>query len=173
MFNSQRPSTDDLPTTRQLLRATGIAAISAGAILVAVVWPSEYGIDPTGAGRVFGLTEMGEIKQQLALEAAADAASAQTAAIPVANPQMAASEPAGTSEMQSDGARSSWRRMWALHMTGRYRGERSITIPMPMRPAFPITLMTRVQVPQARAALSWPHSTAATVGSGATVPVAL
>lgn len=106
MFNSQRPSTDDLPTTRQLLRATGIAAISAGAILVAVVWPSEYGIDPTGAGRVFGLTEMGEIKQQLALEAAADAASAQTAAIPVANPQMAASEPAGTSEMQSDGARS-------------------------------------------------------------------
>ena len=106
MFNSQRPSTDDLPTSRQLLRATGIAAFSAGAILVAVVWPSEYGIDPTGAGRVFGLTEMGEIKQQLALEAAADAASAQTASIPAADPQMAASEPASTNEMQSDGARS-------------------------------------------------------------------
>ena len=68
MFNSQRPSTDDLPTNGQLLRATAIAAIAAGAILVTVVLPSEYGIDPTGVGRVAGFTQMGEIKQQLALE---------------------------------------------------------------------------------------------------------
>ena len=72
MFNSQRPSTNDLPSNGQLLRATGIAAVAAGAILVTVVLPSEYGIDPTGVGRVAGLTQMGEIKQQLALEAAAD-----------------------------------------------------------------------------------------------------
>lgn len=72
MFNSQRPSTDDLPTNGQLLRATAIAALAAGAILVTVVLPSEYGIDPTGIGRVAGFTQMGEIKQQLALEAAAD-----------------------------------------------------------------------------------------------------
>src|SRR3546814_17950651 len=39
-----------------------------------VVLPSEYGIDPTGIGRVIGLTEMGAIKMQLAEEAAADAA---------------------------------------------------------------------------------------------------
>lgn len=74
MFNSQRPSTDDLPTNGQLLRATAIAAIAAGAILVTVVLPSEFGIDPTGVGRVAGFTQMGEIKQQLALEAAADEA---------------------------------------------------------------------------------------------------
>ena len=34
--------------------------------------PAEYALDPTGAGRLLGLTEMGEIKEQLADEAAAD-----------------------------------------------------------------------------------------------------
>jgi len=42
-------------------------------LLVTVVLPAEYGVDPTGIGRVLGLTEMGEIKVQLAKEAAADA----------------------------------------------------------------------------------------------------
>jgi len=70
MFNAQRPNLDDLPTNRQLIRATLIAAASAGALLVAVILPSEYGVDPTGAGRVLGLTQMGEIKVQLAEEAA-------------------------------------------------------------------------------------------------------
>jgi hypothetical protein len=74
MFNSRRPDPADLPTTRQLLRATAIAAISAGAILATVVLPSEYAIDPTGIGRTLGLTQMGEIKMQLAKEAAADSA---------------------------------------------------------------------------------------------------
>ncbi|OAO04853.1 transmembrane anchor protein [Sphingomonadales bacterium EhC05] len=74
MFNSQHPDPADLPTTGQLLRATAIAAVSAGAILVTVILPSEYAIDPTGIGRTLGLTQMGEIKMQLAEEAAADAA---------------------------------------------------------------------------------------------------
>lgn len=74
MFNSQRPEMRDLPTSGQLLRATAFAAVSAGVILVTAVLPSEYAIDPTGVGRVLGLTEMGEIKQRLAQEAAADAA---------------------------------------------------------------------------------------------------
>ena len=34
----------------------------------------KYGIDPTGVGRPLGLTEMGELKMQLAAEAAADRA---------------------------------------------------------------------------------------------------
>ena len=42
-------------------------------ILITVVLPAEYGIDPTGVGRVLRLTEMGEIKNQLAAEAASDA----------------------------------------------------------------------------------------------------
>ena len=37
-----------------------------------VVLPAEYGIDPTGVGGAMGLTEMGEIKTQLAEEAEAD-----------------------------------------------------------------------------------------------------
>ncbi len=72
MFNAQKPSLEDLPSSAQLLRSTVIAAASAVAILVVVVLPAEYGIDPTGAGDVLGLTEMGEIKTQLADEAEAD-----------------------------------------------------------------------------------------------------
>ena len=72
MFNNKRPSLEELPTSRQLLKSTAIAAASATAILVAVVLPAEYGIDPTGAGGVLGLTEMGEIKTQLYEEAEAD-----------------------------------------------------------------------------------------------------
>jgi len=75
MFNSQLPDISELPTSRQLIRSTLIALVGAGALLVTVVLPSEYGIDPTGAGRILGLTEMSEIKMQLADEAATDLAS--------------------------------------------------------------------------------------------------
>jgi len=74
MFNVSKPTLDDLPTSKQLLRSTCIAFVAAIAILIAIVLPSEYAIDPTGIGRALGLTEMGEIKTQLAEEAAADAA---------------------------------------------------------------------------------------------------
>ena len=72
MFNSERPSLDQLPTSAQLLRSTILAAIGAVIILVAVVLPAEYGIDPAGAGQFLGLTEMGEIKKELAEEAEQD-----------------------------------------------------------------------------------------------------
>ena len=81
MFNSQKPRLEDLPTTSQLLRATGLAVAAAGAILVAIVLPSEYAIDPTGIGRQLGLTEMGEVKAQLAEEATRDAANEAAAAV--------------------------------------------------------------------------------------------
>ncbi len=72
MFNAEKPSLDELPTSRQLVKSTAIAAVSAVAILVTVVLPAEYNIDPTGIGGVLGLAEMGEIKTQLAEEAEAD-----------------------------------------------------------------------------------------------------
>jgi len=72
MFNSEKPSLDELPGAAQLLRSTIAAAVVAVAVLLVVVLPAEYGIDPTGAGRVFGLTEMGEIKRELAVEAEKD-----------------------------------------------------------------------------------------------------
>ena len=72
MFNADKPSLDQLPTTTQLIKSTIIAGLSALAILLTVILPAEYGIDPTGIGRGLGLTEMGEIKKQLAEEAEAD-----------------------------------------------------------------------------------------------------
>lgn len=65
---------------RQLLRSALIALAVAALLLVTVVLPAEYGIDPTGVGRVLGLTRMGEIKVRLAKEAAADAAADAAAA---------------------------------------------------------------------------------------------
>jgi hypothetical protein len=72
MYNAERPTQSELPSPGKLLRSTFLAAVGAAAILVAVVLPSEYGIDPTGAGRMLGLTDMGNTKMQLAAEAEAD-----------------------------------------------------------------------------------------------------
>jgi len=72
MFNAEKPNLETLPTSAQLLKSTIIAAISAVVILLTVVLPAEYGVDPTGVGRKLGLTEMGEIKSQLADEAEMD-----------------------------------------------------------------------------------------------------
>ena len=46
------------PTLPQLTKATGLALIVAGAILIAAVLPAEYGIDPTGIGKMLGLTKL-------------------------------------------------------------------------------------------------------------------
>jgi hypothetical protein len=72
MYNAEKPSPEELPSTSQLIRSTIIAMVSAAAILVTIVLPSEYGIDPTGIGRALGLAEMGDIKVQLAKEAEED-----------------------------------------------------------------------------------------------------
>ena len=68
MYNSDRPNRAELPTKRKLIRSSFIAAAVAAMLLVTVVLPAEYGIDPTRIGGVLGLTEMGEIKQQIAGE---------------------------------------------------------------------------------------------------------
>lgn len=72
MYNTDLPTRAELPSSARLKRSTIVAALAASALLVTVVLPAEYGIDPTRAGRLLGLTEMGEIKTQLAREAAAD-----------------------------------------------------------------------------------------------------
>jgi len=59
MYNTDIPNREELPSTAKLIRST-------------IIMPAEYALDPTGAGRLLGLTEMGEIKEQLADEAAAD-----------------------------------------------------------------------------------------------------
>lgn len=72
MYNAQKPTADELPSTARLVKSTIMAAIAALAILITIVLPAEYGVDPTRIGNVLGLTEMGEIKAQLAREAAQD-----------------------------------------------------------------------------------------------------
>lgn len=76
-------------TSGGLLRATVGSMLAALAILTLFWLPAEYGVDPTGLGRAMGLTQMGEIKQQLYVEAAeedailaAQAAAAQVSADP-------------------------------------------------------------------------------------------
>jgi hypothetical protein len=68
-INTNMPA--ELPSSRTLLRSTLIAMAVATVLLVTVVLPAEYAVDPTGIGRVLGLTQMGEIKMSLAEEAAA------------------------------------------------------------------------------------------------------
>ena len=55
------------------MHAAQVSGIGAVVILVTVQLHAEHAIDPTGVGRVLGLTEMGEIKRELAEEAAQDA----------------------------------------------------------------------------------------------------
>ena len=80
MFNTPLPTVNELPSTRKLVRSTVIALLTAVGLLVTVVMPSEYAVDPTGVGRALGLTQMGELKIILAQEALADAAPPQAAA---------------------------------------------------------------------------------------------
>ena len=74
MYNSDTPLQAELPSSKQLMKSTVLAVIAAIVLLFTVVLPAEYGIDPTGVGKMLRLTEMGQVKQQLAEEAAADAA---------------------------------------------------------------------------------------------------
>jgi len=73
-----------LPTTGKLLKATLVAIIAAGVLLVTTVLPAEYGIDPTGLGARLGLDAL-----------------AQTAEIEVPKP---APEPVAQSPKASDAA---------------------------------------------------------------------
>jgi hypothetical protein len=45
----------EVPSARSLAVATLLSAIVAGVLLVTVILPAEYGVDPIGAGRALGL----------------------------------------------------------------------------------------------------------------------
>lgn len=117
MYNTDIPSRAELPSTRQLIRATLIAAGSALILLLTVVLPAEYGVDPIGIGRALGLTEMGETKTRLAKEAAKDAAATQRSAPPsnglesVVQPSPPPATPgaAATAPAAAEGKPARWR----------------------------------------------------------------
>ncbi len=56
---SSQPSSDwQPPSGKSLARGVAVAVAIAAVALVVAVLPAEYGIDPTGIGRVLGLTEL-------------------------------------------------------------------------------------------------------------------
>lgn len=55
MNNITRTITNELPSSASLLKATAVAVVTAGALLVTTVLPAEYGVDPTGIGAKLGL----------------------------------------------------------------------------------------------------------------------
>lgn len=57
------PTRSELPSVRQLNKATTFAAATAVILLVTTILPAEYGIDPTGIGSALGLKAMGDGKQ--------------------------------------------------------------------------------------------------------------
>lgn len=57
------PNRSELPSVRQLNKATAFAAVTAAILLVTTILPAEYGIDPTGVGSALGLKAMGDGKQ--------------------------------------------------------------------------------------------------------------
>lgn len=57
------PIRSELPSVRQLNKATAFAAATAAILLVTTILPAEYGIDPTGIGSALGLKAMGDVKQ--------------------------------------------------------------------------------------------------------------
>lgn len=51
---------EGLPSTKRLLKATGVAAIIGLLVLIIAILPAEYGIDPTGLGQKMGLTMLSQ-----------------------------------------------------------------------------------------------------------------
>jgi hypothetical protein len=92
MTQVHSPAQGDLPSLRQLNRATLLAAGVAAALLVTTVLPAEYGVDPTGIGGVLGLTPMGAMKQAEEAESHAAPAAAPTPASAMAD-ESAPAEP--------------------------------------------------------------------------------
>jgi hypothetical protein len=149
MYNSDTPTRAELPSSKQLIRSTVIAAISAVVLLVAVVLPAEYGIDPTGVGRVLRLTEMGEIKTKLAAEAAAEEAQAKPSMVlnatettlPAPAP-VAVAPKAEPSQVASDTAN---RQKWRDEMTFTLKPDEGIEVKMKMNNGDKATFAWAVQ----------------------------
>ena len=97
MYDAKDPKPNELPSSAQLLRSTLLALVVAAVILVTVVLPAEYAIDPTGVGEWVGLKRMGEIKAQLVEEAEVDAV--EHVAVDLPQPQ----------EVKSTKASGEWR----------------------------------------------------------------
>lgn len=55
-----QPAGQPAKSRKTLLIGSGVAVVAAAAAVVAFVLPAEFGIDPLGTGRAFGLTKLAE-----------------------------------------------------------------------------------------------------------------
>jgi hypothetical protein len=79
------PAQQTIEIRQRIALVAGAALLVAGLILVMVVLPAEYGVDPLGTGARLGLVQLGVTGQQVAaLNAAASAAGTDQGAIIVA-----------------------------------------------------------------------------------------
>jgi hypothetical protein len=97
MSNIVAPPPEALPSPQRLRSYTIVAVITAVALTVLVVLPAERGIDPTGFGRLIGLTPMGEFKVAAAEEMAAELAAEEAARVQDSTRTAAPNMPAASS----------------------------------------------------------------------------
>jgi len=76
----QQTQTYTAPSKKRIAAATAIALVVAGILLVTVVLPAEYGIDPLGTGKALRLTDLAAASQKKPPEAAPSDAEATTIA---------------------------------------------------------------------------------------------
>jgi hypothetical protein len=65
MYNTDLPTRAELPSAIKLMQSTILAAIVALTLLITIVMPSEYGIDPTGWVVYWGLSRWEKSKRSL------------------------------------------------------------------------------------------------------------
>lgn len=75
------------PSSGALARATVVALLVAGVVLVAAILPAEYGIDPLGTGRVLGLSALFTAGEEAAANASTPSGLASADATPL-HPQL-------------------------------------------------------------------------------------
>ena len=66
---------EGLPSTKSLIKATGVAALIGLLVLITAILPAEYGIDPTGLGQKMGLTMLSQAEAAEAASPEADSSS--------------------------------------------------------------------------------------------------
>jgi hypothetical protein len=73
-----QPAPSQTPSTRRILQATLVAVVVAGVLLVTVVLPAEYGVDPLGTGEALGLTALADASAEAAITERPDGVLAAT-----------------------------------------------------------------------------------------------
>src|SRR5436190_6478062 len=75
MIEQNELQTYTLPSKKKIAAATAVALLVAGLLLVTVVLPAEYGIDPLGTGAALRLTDLANATKKPAPASPADSES--------------------------------------------------------------------------------------------------